>query len=524
MPDPLNSFDHVVVLMLENRSFDNILGNLYYPAGLQSPPAGSTPLPAGKTFEGIAGKTLTNPGVGGQSIPVSVGSDFHQPYPDPGEEFNHITFQLFQSAEASSLKPAMQGFVEDYWAVLTALESEQWCGSPAQQSAVIMKCFAPASTPVLSALATEFAVFDHWFCAVPSQTWCNRAFWHAATSWGWVNNPAAFDLGDPWNLDHWAASSAGRTLFDLLEPGNWCIYEDLIVPFTKMVHWGDLKDKSGEEYFRYLEGFQPSDRTFFRDCKNGDLPQYSFLEPHFINLLEGVPWHDDMHPSSFDSIIYSDCGPGSVTLGDQLVWKVYQAIRNSPKRSTTLLIITFDEHGGCYDHVPPPQPVTPPDPSGFNTGWWNQCVPGGGEDCFDFKRLGVRVPMVMVSDFIAKNTIVNSCMDHCSFLKTMAQKWGLPSLGPRQDAASPFTEVFAVSARTDPWPDFPIYPGPTAEVSADLISAIDPRKIRLNGLQASIIKAIVRLYLKDADLQVPATLKDAQAILDRVKRLPHPVR
>ena len=227
---------------------------------------------------------------------MSVGSDFHQPYPDPGEEFNHITFQLFQSAEATSATPGMQGFVEDYCAVLTALESEHWSGSPAQQSAAIMKCFAPASVPVLSALATDFAVFDHWFwfrarpgVIAPSGT--------QLLSWGWVNNPPAFDLGDPWNLDHWAASIAGRTLFDLLEPGNWRVYEDLIVPFT----------------------------------------------------------------------------------------------------------------------------------SGFNTGSWNKCLTGGGEDCFDFKKLGVRVPMVMVSDFIAKNTIVNSRMDHCSFLKTIAQKWGLPS-------------------------------------------------------------------------------------------------
>ena len=159
----------------------------------------------------------------------------------------------------------------------------------------------------------------------------------------------------PWNLDNWAESSKGATLFDLLEAkfgaGSWHVYEDLAVALTKLVHWGDLKDKVGENYFRYLEGGEPFFKNFFHDCAAGSLPKYSFIEPHFINFFEDVMWHDDMHPSSFDSTLYSDGGPGSVLLGDRIVWKVYQAIRNSQSASgnnwqNTLLIITFDEHGG----------------------------------------------------------------------------------------------------------------------------------------------------------------------------------
>ena len=95
-------------------------------------------------------------------------------------------------------------------------------------------------------------------------------------------------------------------------------------------------------------------------------------------------WHDDMHPSSFDSTLYSDGGPGSVLLGDRIVWKVYQAIRNSKSATgnnwqNTLLIITFDEHGGGFDHIPPPA-ATSPDPSQFNNNGVGQCG-------FDFKRL-----------------------------------------------------------------------------------------------------------------------------------------
>ncbi len=502
---PLDTFDHVVVLMLENRSFDNILGNLY---------------PNGPNFAGVDGNNLANPDENGNPVPVSVGTDFHQPYPDPGEEFDHITAQLFSGADPSGV-PTMQGFVKDYFNTLTA--TPKWTGSAADQSKVIMECFAPSSIPVLSALAQQFAVFDHWFCAVPSQTWCNRAFWHAATSWGWVNNPPI--SGDaPWDLDSWAESSKGPTLFDLLEAqfgaGSWHVYEDLAVGLTKLVHWGDLKDKTGEDYFRYLEGGRPFFTNFFHDCAEGKLPKYSFVEPHFINFFEDVMWHDDMHPSSFDSLLYSDGGPGSVLLGDRIIWKVYQAIRNSQSVNgnnwqNTLLIITFDEHGGGFDHIPPP-PVTSPNPADFNT--------GAGQEGFNFERLGVRVPMVMVSANIAANTIVNSPMHHCSFLKTMQQKWGLTSLGPRQDCAPEFTEVFASTSRSlETWPDWKDYPGPSSTLVEGLMGSVDPRDVPLNELQKSIVDAIAYFYAHDPVLgsMVVNTAADAKKFLEKAAKLRH---
>jgi phospholipase C len=480
MPNPLDTFEHVVVLMLENRSFDNLLGYLY-----------QNGVPPGKQFEGVVGNNLSNPDQNGNPVSVSPQTDFHQPYPDPGEEFDHVTAQLFSGPAVGD--PQMQGFVKDYFATLDALT--KWTGSAANQSPAIMQCFTPDSIPVLTALAQQFGVFDHWFCAVPSQTWCNRAFWHAATSWGWVNNPP-LDKSDPWNLDHWAVSSAGPTLFDLLEAkfgkGSWHVYEDLAVPFTKLIHWGDLKDKVGEDYFRYFEGGRPLFKNFFSDCVRGRLPKYSFIEPHFINFLEDVFWHDDMHPSSFDSPLYSDGGPGSVLLGDRIVWKVYQAIRDSSSSSgnnwqNTLLIITFDEHGGGYDHVPP-GPTVSPDPARFNT--------GQGQEGFDFTRLGVRVPMVMVSAYISANTIVNSPMHHCSFLQTMARKWGLDSLGARQDDAPPFIEVFSDTARTlDTWPNWKAYPGPASKLNVPLLRTISVDDAELNDLQKSIMNAIREFYL-----------------------------
>lgn len=500
----LDSFDHVVVLMLENRSFDTILGYLYEGG-----------VPPGKSFDGVAGKALFNLDQTGRPVPVSKETDYHQPYPDPGEEHAHIMAQL-TGPSISTGKPNMGGFVRDYFHTLTEL-GDTWSGSAAQQSPRIMRCFTPDKTPVLSTLAREFAVFDRWFCAVPSQTWCNRAFWHAATSWGWVDNPPAFAIGDAWNLENWDRYSAGRTLFDLLEEkfgtGSWRVYEDLAIPFTKLVHWGDLKDKVGDAYFRDLEEKSVFSTNFFQDCAAGALPKYAFLEPHFINRWDGVRWHDDMHPSSVDSELYSDGGPGSVLLGDQLVWKVYEAIRNSKSAtgnnwSNTLLIITFDEHGGCYDHVAPSN-VPPLDPSGFNT--------GEGQEGFDFSLLGVRVPMVMVSAGIARNTIVNEEMHHCSFLSTMALKWGLPSLGPRQDIAPPFTSVFSGASRgIETWPPFPKYPGPPGVTETVAPPLESPANVRLNGLQASILNAIQ--HHLGSELPAPAaplvTEGDARPLLD----------
>src|SRR5258708_2311825 len=131
----LDTFEHVVVLMLENRSFDNMLGYLYQDG-----------VPPGKQFAGVVGNNLTNPDESGSLVPVSTETDFHQPYPDPGEEFDHITAQLFSGAPPVGV-PQMQGFVKDYFSTLAALTG--WTGSAADQSKAIMQCFTPSSIPLL---------------------------------------------------------------------------------------------------------------------------------------------------------------------------------------------------------------------------------------------------------------------------------------------------------------------------------------------------------------------------------------
>lgn len=525
--DLLDTFDHVVVLMMENRSFDNLFGHLY----------DGVPLPLGKTFEGAQGRW--NPDHKGDGrIATSLTRDPREPYPDPGEFFKNVVTQLYGKTydpkndphDPTSGDPTMNGFVLDYYNVLRDLTENKsplwrWPLDPAWYSPKIMKCFDPVAIPAFATLARDFAVFDQWFCALPSETWPNRAFWHAATSWGFADMP----LHDKkWNLSHWIESSTTETLFGLLDDkfrtdtDNWCIYSDMPISATELIHLGSFHHpiKTAKVRQRYLQYDAPAGPNFFTDCAAGKLPKYSFLEPHMFNFMPPEYWHNDMHPSewmhAWHWMFLGQGGPGSVLLGDHLIWQVYQAIQSSQHRDAggrllqdrTLFIITFDEHGGCFDHVRPPK-ATPP-----------AHLPVPTQHNFAFERLGVRVPTVMISSHIAPGTIVNEPMHHCSFLKTMQKKWGLASLGPRQDDAPCFAgAVFSETPRT--WPDLShIYVGNKAIARAKA----KPPKLRrnqpLSRLQALIVAAthMHLCNLGHASREDPpkmATQGDAQDFFER---------
>ncbi|NOT41475.1 MAG: hypothetical protein HOP13_13375 [Alphaproteobacteria bacterium] len=489
--DLLDAFDHVVVLMMENRSFDNLLGHLY-----------DEGLPHGKKFEGAQGQS--NPDYNGIGrIETSLTSDPHEPYPDPGEFFENVVTQLYgkaqlprpQGPDPTLAGPKMNGFVLDYYNVLKSQSWFMghwwpWWFNRGSQSRKIMKCFRPSAIPALTAMARDFAVFDHWFCALPSETWPNRAFWHAATSWGFADMPfyASPEKG-PRSFARWLEDSCTGTLFSLLDerfagqPDNWRIYADTpIMSATELIHYGSFHGRAKKVEKVHRRRFQYEDPSnFFADCADGKLPKYAFLEPHMFNFMPPEFWHNDMHPSewlkSWQWIFLGQGGPGSVLLGDHLIWQVYEAIRKSKLRDRTLLIITFDEHGGCFDHVPPPC-ATPPDN-----------IPDP-EYSFEFKRLGPRVPTVMISSRIARNTIVNETMHHNSFLKTMQKKWGLGSLGPRQDDSPCFANAVFMDAGSDSrdWPDLSdIYSDHPAIARAKA----NPPKLRrnqpLSRLQSSLL-------------------------------------
>ncbi|MCH7660841.1 MAG: hypothetical protein IH933_09780, partial [Euryarchaeota archaeon] len=210
------ALDHVIVVLFENRSLDNMLGHLYGPDD-------------GKTFEGVIGKDLSNPipdwaehGAERKVVPYTVATDMDSPNPDSGEEWYHTNTQLFNvldehnrfkigeavtepwNAPPAGATPTMDGFVTDYISTFTGEVGRQ---PTYEEYAQIMTGYTPKQLPVLNGIAREFGVFDHWFSEVPSQTFMNRSFWTAATSSGIVVNSP---------VKKWFTMDDAETIFERL--------------------------------------------------------------------------------------------------------------------------------------------------------------------------------------------------------------------------------------------------------------------------------------------------------------------
>lgn len=423
----LERFDHLIVLMMENRSFDNLLGYLYehdrpsHFIGRGDP-----------EFRGVAGRSdLFNYDNGTPPRAVAVAKaafdtpfDMCQPCPDPGEFYQpHVNRQVYgQDVIAGNFtslpSPApMSGFVQDY--IRAIKEQSFWDGvEPTYEKyRVIMDCFPPEAVPVLSGLARNFAVSDEWFASVPSQTFCNRSFAHSAQSRGWLTNSDYIK----WALN--GAPTVMDRLTDRLGAGrDWRIYYDgrEDVSITRMLHWS-------LRHPRYDDRFRTFDR-FAEDCANGDLPAYTFIEPRLFTD------HNDMHPP----VVPNQEVLSSVLSGEQLVSDVYDAVRHGKNWLKSLLVITFDEHGGCYDHWSPPA-AKPPEAFPRHRGQFG----------FAFDRFGVRVPTIFVSPLIAPGTVVRAAgdvpFDHTSIIKTLTLRWQLDPLTDRDRAAPDFADVLTLT-------------------------------------------------------------------------------
>ena len=178
-----------------------------------------------------------------------------------------------------------------------------------------MGIFPPETLPVLSGLARGYAVCDHWFGSVPTETMPNRAFACAATSQG--------------HMDDKTSSYTCPSIFGLLSKHkiNWAIYGYDTDPLTRQ-NFTDITNATDSHFGIFTD--------FTTAAAAGKLPAFTFLEPSW-----GATGNSQ-HPNN------------NVTLGEDLIHKVYYALRNGPAWNSTLLIITYDEHGGCYDHVAPP--------------------------------------------------------------------------------------------------------------------------------------------------------------------------
>lgn len=367
-----NPIEHVIVLMMENHTFDNALGYLGKGDGV-SPAMFNLVDPA-------------NPA----SQKVSVGSNATDTTdPDPLHDLTDTTIELFAPDVNNTAVAQMSGFVYDY---TLAAEGDVETGKN------IMQCYNPVALPTLSGLAREFCLCDRWFASLPGPTFPNRFFVHAATSDGQVGNSFThdYDMNTIYN--------------NLADNGlSWRIYfEDITECFLLRRLWDSL------DQFRFM--FE-----FFDDVDSGNLPNYSFLEPRFNDFLF---WKaNDQHPSH------------SMQTGELFINEVYARLRaNEELWNKTLLIVVYDEHGGFYDHVPPP-----PSPPFQNYNVPNPDGKVSTDPPFAFDRLGLRVPAILISPYIEQNTLSSTIFEHSSVAATLAKIFNLPTpLTERDKAANTF--------------------------------------------------------------------------------------
>lgn len=413
------TIEHFVVLMLENRSFDSMLGTL----------AGAIP-----GLDGLPADAANNIGatVYKAGAPVLGQPEFTVPTPDPGESFDDINTQIFGSASgrAEGLPPTMSGFAANYAEQTPTNASDHF------DPAAVMHAYAPQQVPVLQTLATSFGVSDRWFASAPCQTWPNRFFAHAGTCHGVVDNDMFLGAGQ--------VPFPGPNIFTRLEAAN--------IPWR--VYFHDIPQSILLEGVAALavDRYRPFGQ-FLADARAGALPAYSFIEPrYFADMLTGNP-PNDQHP------------PHDVRYAEQLIYDVYSALRASSKWQNTLLLITYDEHGGCYDHVPPPKCVSPD----------GMTDPGSG---YAFDTLGVRVPAVIVSPWIAPRSLVRPAdptatpFDHTSIIRTLRDLF--PAVGAaltQRDAAAPSLLPFlTLDAPSNNGPDN--LPNPNAQADRTLLQKI----------------------------------------------------
>ncbi|MFL6447111.1 MAG: alkaline phosphatase family protein [Bryobacteraceae bacterium] len=298
------TIQHLVVLMLENRSFDHMLGFMRSPSYPINGLTGSESNPRDPAH--------IDPS---QNVKVSDDAGFIFSY-DPGHNFPEVNLQLFDNpAGPPATSVPNGGFILSY--------SQQPHVTPGIAD-TIMKCMAPTTIPVLSTLAAEFAICDAWYSSVPGPTWPNRFFVHAATSKGYLDNSQFRNYDMPSIFENLAAS--GFTWRDYYHDFSqtWAL-QRLQTPVNKVNFY--------------------SLGQFHTDARNGKLPNYAFIEPKYFSFFGEA---NDQHP------------PHDIRAGEALIADVYNSVRNSPQWEQTLLVILHDEHGGMYDHVTPPA-ATPPD-------------------------------------------------------------------------------------------------------------------------------------------------------------------
>ncbi len=451
----VGKIDHVVVVMMENRGFDTMLGYLYSQSDLPNhqipPPQPSHHAPPFFGLEFVNTDALVNTGThNGTPIsqkPVPIVRATNSTGWDPGEEYEHVNAQIFDidptNDPPAQAEAKMTGFIRDY-----SLK----CTGDSEAVKQIMHMYTPADLPVLSRLAKGYAVSDLWFASVPTQTNANRAFSLCGTSNGLVDNgflttdPVSeklandrFDIPTLWNvLENNGATDWGIFWEDVYPPviGKGKPYTENLFPQLGNIPNVQTKFRKMDEFYEMAE--------------EGKLPKFSYIEPKWGGYIMGISvMGNEFHP------------PSDVTPGEHLLARIYNSLRaNIETWNKTLFLIMFDEHGGTYDHIPPGSAIPP-------WGDTQPTLPKGKQYNFNFDRFGLRVPAIAISPLIDKKTVFRSMQaqpfDHTSMIATVLE-WLLPNvsrkdwgLGERVNNAPTFDQIVT---RSQPRNDNALAPSP----------------------------------------------------------------
>lgn len=401
---------NIFVLMLENHSFDNMFA-----------------------MSGIAGitaaTTANSNSYAGNTYPVFKGAPTSMPT-DPGHEFTDVVTQLAgqgASYPSGGPYPAINnsGFAANY-----ATTTSEGPAPPASDIGLIMGAFdTPTQLPVIYQLATNFVLCDHWFSSLPGPTWPNRFFVHGASSNGLDHSPSTSEMAE-WETVSGFTYPHG-SIFDALKNSNigFRLYNDNHNIFSDDPQNGSIGGAIAQ--VSSLKGIQitsvHSVSDFAADLSNDYTAQYTFIEPNYGDVISGsYAGGSSQHPMD------------DVYGGEGLIKYVYESIRNSPLWEQSLLIITYDEHGGFYDSVAPGATTPPNDGSSSSL----------NEYGFTFDVLGVRVPALVISPWVG-NSVDHTVYDHASVLATVEKLLGLAPLTDRDRNANDLTPLLQSTARTD---------------------------------------------------------------------------
>ncbi len=400
LPDPTKAagtvntalpFDHVIVVMMENHSFDNYFGML---------PLRGQPRAEGFRFDGKGVPTNSNPLQGG---------------------YQHA-FHLQGTCQPGSV-------TQNWNSTHKQIDGNRMDGFAATATSA-MGYWDESDLPFYYSLAKTFCLGNRCFASAPCQTYPNRRFLYTGTAQGMISTDSStFSMPPP----------ANGTLMDMLSKYgvSWKSY------FTDLPALAIVPQTLENHPLNFATIAQ-----FYLDCLAGTLPAVSFVDPEFnIVSTVGSPLFDALNgvvdkipglPADVVTLIQSlntkvnaqgasEENPDDVAIGEAFVASVVQAVMASPNWARTLLVWTYDEHGGYYDHVPPAR-VAKPD--GIPPTLGSTDIPGG------YDITGLRVPTVVVSPYSKPNAVTEVMHDHTSIIATIAEKWNLPALTYRDAQAN----------------------------------------------------------------------------------------